>query len=119
MTLSDCQWRRLAKALRITGAVCCVVLFIAHFAQLAYFSANRPQAPEPGLGFTVALNWTHPTRYGTVRDERLSQWLFELFFPAFGLIAVGEMVKVYKLKDYSGIRTRPKQPLDTSGGSSA
>ena len=99
MRLSDHQWRRLVKALRVAGGVCCVVLFIAHFALLAYFSANRPQQPHSESRFTVALDWTHPTRYGTVQDESLSQWLFELFFPCFGLIAVGEMIRIYKLKD--------------------
>jgi hypothetical protein len=51
-----------------------------------------------------------PGQLGTEQDERRSQWLFDLFFPSFGLIALTEMIKIYKLDDYSGLRTRLKLP---------
>lgn len=55
-------------------------------------------------------------RYGTAEDEGRSQWLFELSFPSFGLIIVGELIRIYKLGDYSGIRARPKLPWDHKWG---
>ncbi len=49
-------------------------------------------------------------------DACRSQWLFELFFPAFGLVIAGELIKVYKLGDYSGLRRRPNPPWDHRWG---
>jgi hypothetical protein len=116
MNLSSDNWRFVAKSLRIIGVVCCIVVFVSHFALLAYYSANRPHVPEPEHRWTVGLRWTHPVSYGTEQDERRSQWLFELFFPSGGLIALGEMIKIYKLDDYSGLRTRLKLPWDHKWG---
>jgi hypothetical protein len=48
--------------------------------------------------------WTHPARYGTEQDESRSQWLFELFFPSFGLIMAGELIKIYRLGDRVGAK---------------
>jgi hypothetical protein len=108
--LNDANWRFVARLLRVIGVVCCIVFAISHFALLAYYSANRPRIPEPEHSLTVGLTWTHPVAYGTDHEEKLSQWLFELFFPSFGLIALGEMIKIYRLDDYSGVRSRLKLP---------
>jgi hypothetical protein len=116
MATATDNWRFVAKFLRIIGVVCCVVFFISDFALLAYYSANRPHVPEPEHGWTVGLRWTHPVSYGTEQDERRSQWLFELVFPSGGLIALGEMIRIYKLDDYSGLRSRPKLPWDHKWG---
>jgi len=116
MTPSNDTWRSIAKWLRITGITCCIALTVSHFALLAYYAAHRPVVPRPEYGMTIGLRWTHPTRYGTAQDARRSQWLFELFFPSFGLIALGEMIRIYKLDDYSGIRTRPKIPWNHKWG---
>jgi len=116
MKLSNDNWRSITKSLRIVGVVCCLVFFVSHYALLAYYSANRPRVPQPEKGRTVGLTWTHPVRYGTERDERWSLWLFDLFLPSFGLIALGEMIKVYKLDDYSGLRARLKLPWNHKWG---
>ena len=92
------------------------MLFISHFALLAYYSANRPNVPEPQYGWTVGLTWTHPVSYGTGKDERRSQRLLDLSLPSFGLIALGELIKIYKLDDYSGLRSRLKLPWDHKWG---
>jgi hypothetical protein len=116
MKLSNDKWRVVAKFLQVIGVVCCIAFFVSHFALLAYYSGHRPRVPEPEHGWTVGLTWTHPVSYGSERDERRSQWLFGLFLPSFGLIALGEMIKIYKLDDYSGLRTRLKLPWDHKWG---
>ena len=113
---SDFFWRRVAKWMRVVGFVCCFVFFISHFAMLAYYEASRPIVPQPKQGFATGLTWTHPVRYGTEQDESRSQCLFELFFPAFGLIIAGELIKIYRLGDYSGIRRRLRPPWDHKWG---
>jgi hypothetical protein len=110
MKLNNDNWRFVAKFLRIIGVVSCIVFLISHSALLAYYSANRPHVPEPEHGWTVGLRWTHPVSYGTEQDDRRSLWLFDLLLPSGGLIALEEMIKIYKLDDYSGLRTRPKLP---------
>ena len=116
MSVSNEAWRSMAKWLRITGFVCCLALSVAHIALLAYYAAHRPVAPQPEHAMNVGLMWTHPTRYGTELDARRSQWLFELFFPGFALIAFGEMIKVYKLNDYSGLPKRKNMPWNHRWG---
>ncbi len=116
VSLSERSWRSIAKSLIISGAVSCAILFVLQVVLLVYYSETRPDVPRPEVGFTVGLTWTHPVRYGTKQEERRSQWLFELFFPGFALIAAGEMVKIYKFDDYSGIRTRPNPPWNHRWG---
>jgi hypothetical protein len=113
----DDRWRSLAKWLRIIGAVGCVGFFVSFlFLVEVYYPSRRPEVPEQGRGYMTSLSWTHPARYGTGPDERRSQWLFNLFFPAFGLIVAGELIKIYRLRDYSGLRRRPNQPWDHRWG---
>jgi hypothetical protein len=116
MKLSNDNWRSLAKSLQIIGGVCCAVIFVSSFVLIAYYSAKRPTEPRPEFEMTVGLSWTHPVRYGTQQDENRLQWPFELFFPSFFMIALGEMIRIYKLRDYSNIRTRPKVPWDHKWG---
>ena len=106
----------MAKWLRVTGIVCCIGVTVAHFVLLDHYERQRPVIPRPEQGMTVALSWTHPVRYGTQQDASRSQWLFELFLPSFGLIAVGEFIRIYKLDDYSGIRSRLKVPWNHKWG---
>lgn len=106
-----------AKCLQIIGGVCCVGFFLSYLALVqVYYPSYRPEVPRPERGFTTGLTWTHPVRYGTERDERRSQWLFELFFPGFGLIIAGELIKIYRLGDYSGLRRRPNPPWNHKWG---
>src|ERR1019366_706793 len=116
MSVSNEKWRSIANWLRIAGFACCFAVWASHIALLAYYAAHRPVAPQSEHGMTVGLTWTHPTRYGTGQDERRSQWLFDLFLPSFGLIVLGEMIRIYKLNDYSGIRTRENPPWNHRWG---
>jgi hypothetical protein len=113
---SDLRWRAVAKLLRISGVIGCAVFFVSHFALLAFYSAHRPGVPQPERGLTTGLTWTHPVRYGTEQDESRSQWLFELFFPSFGLVIAGELIKIYRLDDYSGLRPRTRPPWNHKWG---
>jgi hypothetical protein len=105
-------WRILARILRIVGAVGYVVIFLYSIALISYYSAKRPHVPQPQRGWTVGLTWTHPASYGTAQEESRLQWLRWWSVPLFGLIALGETIKIYMLDDYSGIaafkRPRPK-----------
>jgi hypothetical protein len=49
-------------------------------------------------------------------DEWLSQWLFDLAIPAFFLAIAGELIRIYKLGDYSGLRRRPNPPWNRKPG---
>jgi hypothetical protein len=110
-TRSDHRWRSIAKWLRIVGGVSWVCAFLSFLVLVqVYYPFRRPEAPQPRRGFTTGLTWTHPVRYGTPQDESRSQCLFELVFPAFGLIIAAELIKIYKLGDYSGLRGRSNPP---------
>jgi hypothetical protein len=116
MSAGDAKWRALAKWLRIAGGVWCFALLLSHVALLAYYGADRPQQPQPEKGLTTGLMWTHPTRYGTKEDERRSQWLFEWCFAGLGPFVLGELIRVYKLNDYSGVRSRENPPWNHRWG---
>ena len=79
-------------------------------------SVKRPPAPEPERGWTVGISWTHPTRYGTAQEEDRVLRLFFWFFPSFGLIALGEGIKMYVLDDYSGIAACKRPPWNHRWG---
>ena len=114
---SDNLWRLLAKWLRIIGAFGCVGFLLSFLALVeVYYPSHRPAVPEQRAGYVTGLSWTHPVRYGTALDERRSQWLFNLYFPAFGLILAGELIRIYRLRDYSGLRRRPNPPWDHRWG---
>jgi hypothetical protein len=114
---SGARWRSVAKRLRIIGGVFCVGLFLSDLAMFeVYYPSRRPEVPQPERGFTTGLTWTHPVRYGTAQDESRSQWLFELFFPAFGLMIAGDLIEIYILGDYSVFRRRPNPPWDHRWG---
>jgi hypothetical protein len=112
MSLSTAKrWRVLARVLKIVGAVGFVAVFVYSMALISYYSAKRPHVPQPERGWTVGLTWTHPASYGTRQEESRLQWLAWWSVPLFGLMALGEAIKIYKLDDYSGIaafkRSRP------------
>ncbi len=110
------KWRLTAKWLRTSGFVWCVACFLAELALIGFYSQKRPEVRRPDQGLTVSLSWTHPVRYGTDQDEKRLQLCFDLFFVGFGFIALAESIMVYKLKDYSGIRSRPKLPWNHRWG---
>ena len=63
-----------------------------------YYSATRPHSPNPELGWTVELNWTHPTSYGTPQDQSLLITIFWLGFMSVVPIALGEAIRIYVLE---------------------
>ena len=104
------KWRAVARILQIIGAVGFVVIFLCSFILIGYYSAKRPQVPQPERSWTVGLTWTHPTRYGTAQEENLLLSLHWWTIAPFALIFLGEAIKIYLLNDSSGIRARPKLP---------
>jgi hypothetical protein len=100
------RWRAFASILRAIGSLGYVGIFASSMFLIAYYSDKRTHAPQPEPGWTVPLSWTHPTSYGTAREEDRLQRLALWFIPSFGLIALGEAIKAYKLNDYSGYSGR-------------
>jgi hypothetical protein len=105
------KWRVLSLVLKVIGVVGCVVTFGFLMVLISYYSAKRPHAPQPERGWTVGLTWTHPPSYGTVQEENRLFWLHWWFVPSFGLIALGEAIKIYKLDHYSGVAAFKKPPF--------
>jgi hypothetical protein len=97
------RWRVLARTTKIIGAMGFVVISLWLMLLISYYTAKRPHAPQPERGWTVGLEWTHPVSYGTKQEESRILWLHWSVLPFFGLVALGEIIKIYKLDDYSGI----------------
>jgi|SRR5579863_3216806 hypothetical protein len=97
------QWRILARLLQVIGATGCIFSVICGQVLTSYYSTKRPHTPEAERGWTISIEWTHPPSYGTPQEANHVLWLFRLFFPCFGMIALGEAIKIYKLDDYSGL----------------
>ena len=98
------RWKLLSRALKIIGAAGCIVTFALSIGLAQYYSAKRPHTPQPKLGWTVGLTWTHPPSYGNHGEEDRLHWVFDCFFPFFGVILLSEGIKIYKLDDHSGIK---------------
>src|ERR1700758_3932933 len=111
------RWRLLAKWMIALGAVWFFSLFIWFIALIEfYYPSHRPEFPQPQKGYTTGLTWTHPPRYGTTRDESRSHWLFNLSFVGFGFMIAGELVKIYRLNDHSGLRVDQCRPWNRHWG---
>lgn len=107
------RWRLLARLLKVIGATGYVLSFTYSLILTSYYSAKRPHVPQPERDWTISVEWTHPPSYGTAKEANRFKLLFQLCLPFFGLIALGEAIKVYKLDDYSGIPglKEPQQQL--------
>ncbi|HEX3436683.1 MAG TPA: hypothetical protein VHT24_07930 [Pseudacidobacterium sp.] len=104
---SDDRWRSLAKWLRMVGIVCFAVSFLSWLALVeVYYPFKRPVLAQPERGWTIPLSWTHPPLYGAAKDEKRIEWLFQMMLPGFGLVVLGELIKIYKLGDLSGLRRK-------------
>jgi hypothetical protein len=90
-------------ALKALGAVGCTVTFGFLLFLSSYYSAKRPHAPRPDRDWTVAIRWTHPTSFGPTQEANRVKLFFNLFLPFFCLMLLAEVIKVYKLDDYSGL----------------
>ncbi len=105
MQISKSAWRRLAKTVELVGFAAFFCLFLSGLVLAFYYTGHRPHAPRPDLGWTVPLQWTHPTSYGSARDAALQFWLFWWGLPSFGVIAVGFAIRIYVLGE--DVRRRP------------
>jgi hypothetical protein len=96
--LSQKQWRLLYRFFRYLGAAGFLATFLLLTCLIVYYSVTRAHSPNPEIGWTVTLRWTHPTSYGTAQEESCLVSLFWCLFP-FGLsIAAGEAIRIYVLE---------------------
>jgi hypothetical protein len=63
-----------------------------------YYSTTRPHSANPELGWTVELNWTHPTSYGTPQEQSRLITIFWCAFMSVVPIALGEAIRIYVLE---------------------
>jgi hypothetical protein len=110
------RWRFIVKVLKMLGFIGCFTVFIWQTFLIGHYSSVRPHTPEPQRGWTVGLSWTHPVSYGTAQEEERIMFLFWVPVPFAALIILGELIKVYVLEDYSGIKglKGPPHPLKRS-----
>jgi hypothetical protein len=90
------HWITLRTTLRVLGFSGFLSAFVSLLGLTVYYSYSRPDVPQSQTGYTERLSWTHPTRYGTAKDERLLSGLFISCFPFFFLIGVGEAMRLNK-----------------------
>ena len=92
--LSADRWRRLAKACEAIGMTAFICLFGGRLILFFYYIWDRPVGAQPGLGWTVHLGWG---RYGSIGEAANLSWLMLWVFIAFGIIAIGSAIRIYKL----------------------
>jgi len=101
MNLAEKHWRFFHKAFRYLGCVGTIVIGVMSMALISYYSANRPHVPQPEHGWTVPFNWSfsYPS-YGTAQenDRLISLFWWGISFGIF--FAIGEAIRIYKLKGY-------------------
>ena len=102
--LSTDSWRRLARACQRIGVIAFACLFIGQLVLFFYYVWDRPLGAQPSLGWTVYLGWG---RYGSVREAANLSLLMWLGFIAFGVVAVGQGIRIYKLGENVFGRTIP------------
>ena len=76
------------------GATAFVCLFCGYLILFCYYIWDRPVGAQQGLGWTIHLGWG---RYGSVREAANLSLLLWWAFIAFGIIAIGNAIRVYKL----------------------
>jgi hypothetical protein len=79
-------------------------LFAGQLILFFYYVWDRPLGAQPSLGRTVYLGWG---RYGSVREAANLSSLMWWAFIAFGAIAVGQGIRIYKLGENAFGRTKP------------
>jgi len=92
--LSTEGWRRMARACQNIGVTAFVCLFIGQLILFFYYVWDRPLGPQASLGWTVHLGWG---RYGSLREAASISRLMWWGFIAFGVVAVGQGIRIYKL----------------------
>jgi len=94
--MSKDHWRRIRTVLRYAGVAALVTDMALLWGTVAYYRSARPPSPHPEHGWVVRLNWSHT--FGTASENNLLLWLFWWQFPFFGLIALGEAIRIYKIQ---------------------
>jgi len=92
--LSTDSWRRLARACERIGVIAFACLFTGQLILFYYYACDRPVGAQPSLGWTVHLG---AGRYGSVREAANLSLLMWWGFIAFGVVAVGQGIRIYKL----------------------
>ena len=92
--LSSDRWRRVAKGCERIGVIAFVCFFIGQLALFFYYAWGRPLGAQPSLGWTVYLGWG---RWGSVREAANLSSLMWWDFIAFGVVAVGQGIRIYNL----------------------
>ncbi len=111
------SWRFASRLLITIGFIALFALGLSlEFLTSYYYPAKRPVAPQPERNWTVAISWTHPTRYGTAQEEDRVLRLFFLGLPSFCLIVLGAGIRIYVLDDYSVIASRKRPPWNHQWG---
>jgi hypothetical protein len=100
------RWRAFASMLRAIGSLGCVGIFASSMFLIAYYSDKRTHAPQPESGWTVPLFMDSPNVLRNGSGGGPPSAAGTLVHPSFGLIALGEAIKAYKLNDYSGYSGR-------------
>jgi hypothetical protein len=88
------RWSILAKVCETVGFIAFLSLFTAWLVLFFYYGWDRPVGPRPDSGWTEHLGWG---RYGSRREAGHLFWLLWYAIAAFGVIAVGKAVRIYKL----------------------
>jgi hypothetical protein len=97
------KWKVLYKTLRVIGFAGCALVFSILTALVSYYSVTRPHLPQPAKDWTVRLYWSvSPPSYGTFGENEFLFSLHRWFFVFFTVIALGEAVRIYKLKSSGG-----------------
>ena len=85
------------------GATAFAWLFTGLLVLFFYYVWDRPLGAQPNLEWTVHLGWG---RYGSAREAANLSSLMWRGFIAFGVVAVGQGIRVYKLGEDIFGRTR-------------
>jgi hypothetical protein len=96
-TRPSAGWRRLARVCETIGIVAFACFFFARLGLFFYYIRDRPLESRPSLGWTEPLGWG---RYGSTREAANLWSLFLWNGIAFGVIAVGQGIRIYKLGEY-------------------
>jgi hypothetical protein len=97
--MSKKGWTSISKLLVNAGQVAFFGCAIAMFALTEYANFARPHVPDPSKTWIVRIPWSNGA-YGTPRERQRVNWCFNSGFYFFGLIAAGEAIRIYKLREY-------------------
>ena len=97
--MSNKGWILFSKILRYAGFTACALCFLGTNALAQYANFTRPHSPDTTKGWTVVIPWSYGA-YGTRHEQERVMLFFNSFFFGFGVIALGEAIRIYKLGEY-------------------